>query len=558
MPVWNEPVRGGLPDPSFYGLPGMEQAQALLRGLVPTPPYGRLVGHRMTQVAPGSATATATASPWLQHTDGTLDLKTTIDGALHCAVLSGAAPATEVRTATLSVNHLRPCTTDSGTVIARARVVHAGPTFTLAEAIVEDAMGRAVADANASFLLRPIDPPPPPGATPRDPVDEPRYPDPDPYARPLPAALGPLPSALFDEVDMLTLVRRMIAGELPNAPVCELFGMRYVDVGHGHLLLALRTSGWLCDFYRDVSAGAIATVAHLALGGVVATTAPAARRVGVVEQSITFFRPVLVDGQELLARARVVHGEPELVASTVEVTDADGQRVALGHQTSVLIKRHRRRSAAERPVERILATVVFTDIVGSTEQAEKLGDAEWRELLGAHDDMVRKHLAAFKGREVKRPATAFWPPSPPRPRPCTAPGPSATACRPSVCRSGPVSTPANAKWSATTWRGSPSTSPPGCNRPPTLVRSSCPPPSGMSSPAPVCASRPARHSHSKASTENGASSASSTDSGQQPVGVVPPRLDGCPSLGPATSSTERPAEALWSSTFRTWGPRGTE
>src|SRR4051812_49396247 len=119
MPVWKEPVRGGLPDRSFYGLPGIEQARALMRGLVPHPPLGRLVGHRLTQVGPGSSTATVPASPWLQHSDGTLDLKATIDGALHCAVLSGAPPATEVRAATLSVNHLRPCTVKSGSIIAR-------------------------------------------------------------------------------------------------------------------------------------------------------------------------------------------------------------------------------------------------------------------------------------------------------------------------------------------------------------------------------------------------------------------------------------------------------
>jgi class 3 adenylate cyclase len=51
--------------------------------------------------------------------------------------------------------------------------------------------------------------------------------------------------------------------------------------------------------------------------------------------------------------------------------------------------------------DRVLATVMFTDIVGSTERAAELGDARWRELLAAHHTAVRTELARFRGREVK-------------------------------------------------------------------------------------------------------------------------------------------------------------
>ena len=57
------------------------------------------------------------------------------------------------------------------------------------------------------------------------------------------------------------------------------------------------------------------------------------------------------------------------------------------------------RSAAEP--DRILATVMFTDIVGSTERAAEVGDARWRELLERHQDAVRRELERFRGREVK-------------------------------------------------------------------------------------------------------------------------------------------------------------
>jgi class 3 adenylate cyclase len=51
--------------------------------------------------------------------------------------------------------------------------------------------------------------------------------------------------------------------------------------------------------------------------------------------------------------------------------------------------------------DRVLATVMFTDIVGSTERAAELGDAGWRELLSAHREAVRRELTRFRGREVK-------------------------------------------------------------------------------------------------------------------------------------------------------------
>jgi class 3 adenylate cyclase len=53
------------------------------------------------------------------------------------------------------------------------------------------------------------------------------------------------------------------------------------------------------------------------------------------------------------------------------------------------------------PSERVLATVLFTDIVGSTELAGELGDARWRELLARHDALVRGEVERHRGRVVK-------------------------------------------------------------------------------------------------------------------------------------------------------------
>jgi pimeloyl-ACP methyl ester carboxylesterase len=53
------------------------------------------------------------------------------------------------------------------------------------------------------------------------------------------------------------------------------------------------------------------------------------------------------------------------------------------------------------PTDRVLATVLFTDIVASTEMAAELGDERWRELLDRHDVVVRREAEHFRGRLIK-------------------------------------------------------------------------------------------------------------------------------------------------------------
>ena len=59
-------------------------------------------------------------------------------------------------------------------------------------------------------------------------------------------------------------------------------------------------------------------------------------------------------------------------------------------------------------VDRVLTTVLFTDIVGSTEWAARLGDRAWKELLERHHSLVRTELARFRGREVDTAGDGFF------------------------------------------------------------------------------------------------------------------------------------------------------
>jgi len=62
---------------------------------------------------------------------------------------------------------------------------------------------------------------------------------------------------------------------------------------------------------------------------------------------------------------------------------------------------------AEVADDRVLATVLFTDIVDSTRRAAEIGDRDWHALLDAHDAVVRAQLARFRGREVNTSGDGF-------------------------------------------------------------------------------------------------------------------------------------------------------
>ena len=58
--------------------------------------------------------------------------------------------------------------------------------------------------------------------------------------------------------------------------------------------------------------------------------------------------------------------------------------------------------------DRVLATLLFTDIVGSTERAAELGDARWRDLVQRHHALVRQQLVRFRGREIDTAGDGFF------------------------------------------------------------------------------------------------------------------------------------------------------
>jgi class 3 adenylate cyclase len=87
-----------------------------------------------------------------------------------------------------------------------------------------------------------------------------------------------------------------------------------------------------------------------------------------------------------------------------------GPDVAIYLQTQTLLPEVERFVSGldESEPETVLATVLFTDIVGSTERLADLGDSRWRELVEKHHALVRQQLSRFRGQEVDTAGDGFF------------------------------------------------------------------------------------------------------------------------------------------------------
>ena len=215
----DEPARGGFPEPGFYALPGIDQARAYLRRLVPRPPLSHLLGIRVTQVGAGTATCTMPASPWLQAATGVVDAAAVVEVAMSLAVLTTAPPGARGADGrghlhTLPAVHARERDPDRpGQGREQRSDVHLqrgagrGRPGSRGYARLRSGGG----GGRRSPRRRPA------GDIAAAPVPEPRYHSPDPHRRPLPPGVGVVPPGSFEQDDLLSLAKKMLSGEYPEA-----------------------------------------------------------------------------------------------------------------------------------------------------------------------------------------------------------------------------------------------------------------------------------------------------------------------------------------------------
>ena len=95
-------------------------------------------------------------------------------------------------------------------------------------------------------------------------------------------------------------------------------------------------------------------------------------------------------------------------ARALRVSGMDYQHIFLSSEIPAEVARFVAQEMVPEVPDSVLATVLFTDIVGSTERAAQLGDRAWRELLERHHALVRRELTRFRGEERDTAGDGFF------------------------------------------------------------------------------------------------------------------------------------------------------
>jgi class 3 adenylate cyclase len=238
-------------------------------------------------------------------------------------------------------------------------------------------------------------------------VDEAAYATPDPYLRTVRSKLAP--PEMLGEQGGFAFLQAYLQGQF-IMPFSDLTGCRLValDERHNAVTVTLPATEWLCRFSRHIAHGAIASLGDLGSRAAgLMLTQPGQSFAGLA-QSTCFFRAIPADGRILRAEARSRMHARGLATAEVEVYDADGQLAASTQGLAQLIDSSKRQKTTVSEVKRILATLLFTDIVGSTEHAKRLGDGGWRSLLSRHHDAVRAAIVRCEGTEVDTAGDGFF------------------------------------------------------------------------------------------------------------------------------------------------------
>jgi uncharacterized protein (TIGR00369 family) len=397
MGVLDEPLRGQIPPPWFMALSGLERMRAWSTGLLPAPPTTRLLGMRATHVGPGFAACVMPAGEMMVAPNGQIQLWPLASDALCIALATAVGPAQYAKPLVLFANYFRTARAGMGNLLAKARVINFSSLFAYAEVLIEDNEGRQIAHGGMEAAIVPAEPVPPPPPSPLEAIEEPTWPTPDPWQRP---AGANVPLSSWETTDGIDIIRDLSAGAL-RTPIASLLDFRLQDVGAGRVTATIPASEWFCVDSRRVSVGILTALADMTGWCCGLTMHRAGETLAGLDTFMRVFRQVPADNRLIRAEARRDAVSEDIVVISVTVSDADGRVVAISNGAAAPIDNARRKRPRRRPAERMLCTILFTDIVDSTTRAESLGDAAWRALLERHHEVARREIALCDGREVK-------------------------------------------------------------------------------------------------------------------------------------------------------------
>jgi pimeloyl-ACP methyl ester carboxylesterase/class 3 adenylate cyclase len=243
--------------------------------------------------------------------------------------------------------------------------------------------------------------------------------------------------------------RAALFGFSEGGPISVLFAATYPQRVDALILYGTYANAWLEDDgspgrrkWIEVATGIRATIDHWGEGRTVDWAAPSLRHstlyrraVGALERAGMSPRMALltweasltqVNVRDILESVRVptlvLHRKDEAIpvefgrelaagipgARIVELEGVD-HWPAVGDIESITdeVEEFLTGERHEHPADRVLATVLFTDIVDSTRRAVELGDRAWRELLERHDEITCAEIGRFQGRVVKHTGDGF-------------------------------------------------------------------------------------------------------------------------------------------------------
>lgn len=404
--VPDEPVRGRIPPLWFWSLSGAERLRLLSDGLLPATPLSRLFGINFSHFAPGSVTMRCPASEAAVSLYGYIDTTTFAGTCLAAAATSALPPGKRAHFLSMSLNGLRTTQHVGGNLIGRARVVNANNLTIYVECQIEDSRGRVVSTATGHAVVRAVEPPPPPPPATFQPVVEPEYSTPDPHLRVTGDDLSP---EQWSQHDGYTIVRKLADGTITPADF-HMFGMRIteVDEKHDRVTCTFPASEWFSQYTGHVSSGVLCALGnHAAWAGGLCLLQPGQTFAGL-DVVFRVFGEMPADGREIRAIVQGNRFSEDTIHGDVEMFDADDNLVLRVSALALVIEAKYRRTRRKTDAKRMLASLLFTDIVDSTRHIERLGNERWRSLLENYKSDVRRAVADHGGLEVDNAGDGFF------------------------------------------------------------------------------------------------------------------------------------------------------
>jgi len=339
--IWQEPAKGGYPDRSFLALPGMERMGAGRRGLIPYSPMGYLTELQMTEASRGHSTFTMPASPWFANSSGLISgglLGVIGDAALGSVVHSDVGPGQGMTTAELSMSFLRPVVPRPGAAVTGSgQLIHRGRSLGISEAFLFDEDDQLISPGTTRCtVFPPVDPlPDPPEEVPVPDSEAPGSDPNDPLQREVEGEV--LPQEEFERRSGIEMLRALIDSELPRPPIYHLTGLRLVEAEEGEAVAVLPCSKWLSTSAGTIQGGFTAMLAESAMTSAAFSTAAPDTAVAPLDFKVNYLRPAFPDGNDLTARARILHQGRTLLIAAAEITNAEGKQVALATGSSMYL-----------------------------------------------------------------------------------------------------------------------------------------------------------------------------------------------------------------------------